>query len=202
MAYSVERPSCLILKGISRRFGEVIEVKSSAQAMDIYVPIPINLKQARERSWTCQLVLAVILWPLMFYFGIWALKEHRRVEAVSKYPIVEGVIIDGYRKKINWMVTRPYLTIQIKGEDTTVNALLMQNGIADFPRNVSFHYSGNPNEEVYLEQESNPLHMVWFFFGLPTVLSIVLLFIHFVILPRRYKDDPIAEKVRVKTKQV
>ena len=166
--------------------------------MDIYVPVPINLKQARQRSWTSQLVIVVILWPIMSYLGLWAWKEHRRVETASEYPIVEGVIIDGYLKEINWMVKRPFLTIRIKGEDTTVNALLMQNGIADFPRDVKFHYSGNPKYEVFLEGETDPLQMVWFFFGLPTALSIVLLFVHFVILPRKYAHGPRIEEVTVK----
>jgi hypothetical protein len=58
---------------------------------------------------------------------------------------------------------------------TIVAAVLLSDGIDDIGDLVHFYYSGDPTDEVYLVEESNPLWIALFLVFFPFVVGATML---------------------------
>ena len=72
--------------------------------------------------------------------------------------LVHGQVVRREMSIGGWLrIQRPLLTIKLENSDVIVKASLATNGINDMPNIVTFYYSGDPNKEVYLQEEYNPI---------------------------------------------
>jgi hypothetical protein len=95
--------------------------------------------------------LSFLLWPIA-----WKDYQHFKIYPKKKsYPVVTGQVIDRHKTPYHMGLRRPVLMIRPDGSDITVRALLIRNQLFDFPNGISFHYSGDPREEVLLAGESD-----------------------------------------------
>src|SRR5574339_78346 len=71
--------------------------------------------------------------------------------------LVHGFVVNREMGTTTFGIVRPILTVQIQETGETVYAVLSLSGINDVPNNVTFYYSGDPSQEVYLIEETNPI---------------------------------------------
>jgi hypothetical protein len=102
---------------------------------------------------------------LAFLLGLYFLSEAIANHSNSKSPLEHGTVIRVEKAEIFWGVKRPLLIVRADKSAVELKALLSASVASNIPRRVSFHYSGNPAEEIYLEQEYDPLWIGLFFVG-------------------------------------
>jgi hypothetical protein len=99
----------------------------------------------------------VLTFPFFAFVGFEHLRELQRNQSRQGLPLVAGTVLSTRLVHTNALAVRPELTIRVDGTHDTVVAILSSNAASGIPTKVSFHYSGNRNEEVFLEQERSPL---------------------------------------------
>jgi hypothetical protein len=120
------------------------------------------------------LLLAACCWPIAFLEY-----EHTRHYPIKRtLPVVSGIVEDRYFVPFSFM-KRPVLVIRPDGTNITVKALLISDGMFDFPSRLEFHYSGDPKEEVLLVGEDSGYFPILFMTFSPILLPG---FVAFVIL--------------------
>lgn len=75
----------------------------------------------------------------------------------SAYPLVSGQVVERTEIERFGRSSLACLTIQIENNLNTVEAIMGFHASNHIPDEVSFHFSGNPDQEVFLVQEENPL---------------------------------------------
>jgi len=113
-------------------------------------------------------ILAITLPAL--WLGTFELNHLVQVQRARSLPVVEGQIVE--RKSTERWLGLPLarLTLRETNQGATVFAVL-HNHVADkFTGPVRFHYSGNPDEEVFLADGDNPASLVALTFGVPALL--------------------------------
>jgi len=89
----------------------------------------------------------------------------------SFYPLASGQVVERNEIKRFGRSSLARLTIQIEDNPETVEAILAFHAANEIPNEVTFHFSGNPDEEVFLTEEENPLIGVII---LPSLLFLLL----------------------------
>jgi len=119
--------------------------------------------------------LGLLLWPIA-----WKDYHHWRLDSKKGgYPVVTGQVIDRHMTPYCMSFRRPLLMIQPDGTNVTVHALLIRNKLFDFPNRISFHYSGDAEEEVLLTGESDPRAAALFMAAFPIALPAFLVGLFF-----------------------
>ena len=107
----------------------------------------------------------------------------------KKDRLVSGTVIRRESHDIFPSVSRPKLTVRISETGESVEAVLLADGINDFNDSVTFYYSGDPNEEVLLLEESNPLWIALAFTIIPIAAGSSLIFlVHRKLLHKRIES--------------
>lgn len=83
--------------------------------------------------------------------------------------LLSGAIVRELPKQGVWSF-RPVVEISVDNKPFTVKAQLAMDSIDSMPRQVSFFYDGDPNNEVHLREETNPLWGASLCLLLPSVL--------------------------------
>ncbi len=113
--------------------------------------------------------------------GFWFSADALRVFEARNAPIVSGRVIARTPVRES-SVPRVDFTIQITGLGTKVHAHTGRYLMNKIPDVVRFHYTGNPERDVFLfEHEHNPYWIVALFWGA------ALIFIALVASPRLQK---------------
>ena len=114
----------------------------------------------------CRLyVVTVFAVPLC---GMMLVDFFKRVET-QRMPLLSGTIVRQLPKKSKWSF-RPVVEVKVDNKPFVVHASLIMDSLRSMPRQVTFHFSGDPNEEVHLQEETNPLWGASLFFLIPSVL--------------------------------
>jgi hypothetical protein len=94
--------------------------------------------------------------------------------AVRNAPVVSGRVMS--RTPTSWLsIPRVDFTIRINGSDTTVHARTQRGMMNKVPDIVRFHYTGDPNRNVFLfDQEANPGWLVLMFWGGALLLLLMM----------------------------
>jgi hypothetical protein len=83
--------------------------------------------------------------------------DYQRERPDSAWPIVRGKVVQRSSEKRYVFVQRPKLTIWVEPNGPSITAVLMTNSSSSIPDSVSFRYSGNPEREVLLLEETSPI---------------------------------------------
>ena len=84
--------------------------------------------------------------------------------------LVHGFVVKREMGTTTYRIVRPILTVQIQETGEIVEAVLSLSGINDVPNNVTFYYSGDPSQEVYLREEVNPIWGFMIFLSMSVML--------------------------------
>ena len=128
---------------------------------------PMNNRNAVEFCLTWGNVIVWILLPIAWALGAYLCYEWQTVSPGPGDELVTGEIADKEMTKIWSFVRRPKLIVTSDKTSEHLYAVLSVDGIYDIPAAVSFYYSGDPTQEVYLQQESSPLWFGLFFILTP-----------------------------------
>lgn len=115
-----------------------------------------------------------ILLPLAWLLGVVLARDAVTARSHPHGTLVYGRVVGRQLQANQWGVKRPLLTIQISDTTTLVHASLEMNSGENIRDSVSFFYSGNPSQEVYLQQETDPLWGALFFFLLPPIGLLII----------------------------
>ncbi len=93
---------------------------------------------------------------LCLYVGIQSIPECQKSYGANGYSLKKGIIVKKEIKEAFLSVKRHLLSIQEIETGIILKAsLLLDTDIES--SNVTFYYSGNPDEEIFLQEESSPL---------------------------------------------
>jgi hypothetical protein len=112
----------------------------------------------------------------------WALGAYFFLDYIHGFPsqgdeLVRGKVFMRQKGRGAWGLEHPELTIKIEGKEDMVKAYLVGDTAEKVPDEVSFYYSGDPNKEVRLREESNPLWAALFLLFTPLLVAGVLAYI-------------------------
>jgi len=102
-----------------------------------------------------------ILLPICLLIGVIYTYEWFSIQPAMNDQIMTG--------KILGIIERTVLIIQLDESNICVNALLSMNGSNFYRDKVTFYFSGDPEKEVYLLEEHNPLYIGLFFLLTPLI---------------------------------
>lgn len=108
-------------------------------------------------------IVVLIAIVLCIPFSILSFVDFMHVQSSQKNKLVDGQVVKREISLDSLKMKRPLLTIQLADSDVFVKASLSMDGINDVPDSVHVYYSGDPNQEVYLQEETNPLWGFVFF---------------------------------------
>lgn len=111
-------------------------------------------------------VLGVVAGALLF-------ADYVRNRPKASWRVVRGAVVERGSARLAGFVKRPELTIRVVPDGPNVRAVLAMNSSEKIPDTVSFHYSGDPAKEVFLEEETSSLTGALLFFG--SVVGLVLI---------------------------
>src|SRR3954469_14574531 len=123
---------------------------------------PSRILQSAAAVWMNEVELVMTLWKIcvLTVFAIpisaWEFTEWCHVHAASKYPLVDGRIVNrtDYRRWGGVPATR--LTIQTADGKVQVMAKETRHNTDRDSELVQFHYSGDPGREVFIEGGESP----------------------------------------------
>jgi len=128
---------------------------------------------------------ALIVLPVLMYIGALAAAQAAHRWAVRDAPLANGNIVLSQPGNY-WGVPTRRLSVQMADGVTTVLAETSQWFAGQAPIQVRFRYDGDPNREVTIEGEGNPL---WVALGCWTaVLAIILK--HVIPMLKPYMSFP------------
>ena len=141
--------------------------------------IDVTVGQARPMTRKGFIALMVFIWGgLSFLLWPIAWKDYQHFKLYPKkksYAVVTGQVIDRHKTPYYMGLRRPLLMIRPDGSNVTVRALLIRDQLFDFPNGISFHYSGDPREEVLLVGESDPQAAAFLLAAFPVVVPAFLI---------------------------
>jgi hypothetical protein len=127
-----------------------------------------------DRYW---LSLAFVVSPFAWAFGLYFLEDYIHSLPSSGDELVHGEVFMRQRGADSWGMEHPELTIQVEGKKDMVKANLRGDTDKKIPNRVSFYYSGDPNKEVHLREETNPLWAALFLLLTPLLVAAVLIYV-------------------------
>jgi hypothetical protein len=129
----------------------------------------------------------IVVFPFAIWIAVTHTSEYLHLRGAMDSPIVEGDIISRQKTRRSGGIPAGQLTIQIVGEKTTVTAITNLDDMKKLPRRVRFHFTGDPNREVFIEGEEHPFWVALFLW----IASAGILL--FCILPFFWKPFPSEE---------
>lgn len=140
-------------------------------------------------------VFMFILSLVALAMGGFYLFEYIRMISLHRFPLVTGHLVDR-RLTIALVGSRTLVKIRVEDSDDYVYALLSLDEYV--PHTVTFHYSGIPETEVYLEQESNPIWIaLWALSGVPFLALIGYYLANGTRKPEQSGDADSIEMIRI-----
>jgi hypothetical protein len=129
------------------------------------------LGEGRAMKITADKIRILILLAFIIPVNIYLFNDFMYSRPSPNDQLVHGYVVKREMGTTTFGIVRPILTVQIQDTGENVNAVLSLSGINDIPANVTFYYSGDPSQEVYLLEETNP---IWGFM-LFLIMSVMLL---------------------------
>ena len=107
---------------------------------------------------------AKLIFVLPFAIGIaaWETQEFLHAWRAQGAPIVEGDVIKREEFRRFGGIPAGRLSIRIVGSDALVIAETNKAAMQALPERVRFHYTGDPDREVFVEGEEHPLWVALF----------------------------------------
>ncbi len=102
-------------------------------------------------------IVVLIAIALCIPFSILSFVDFLHVQAAQTNELVQGEVVKREISLDSLKMKRPLLTIHLADSDIFVKASLSMDGINDVPDSVHVYYSGDPSQEVYLQEETNPI---------------------------------------------
>ena len=96
---------------------------------------------------------------------------------MRQFPLVAGTVM--VRQKIDrYGIPAGKLTLRVDQTGVGVFAITNKAEITDMPNQVTFHHSGSPGEEVFIEGEENPIWSALLIVGMLIVLVVIRQTLH------------------------
>src|SRR5262245_16113671 len=122
-----------------------------------------------DRYW---LSLMFVVTPFAWALGYIFLTDFIHSIPRSGDELVHGKVFMRQKMRDAWGMEHPELTIQIDGKDVMVKASLMGTDMKKVPDQVSFYYSGDPNREVFLQEETSTIWGALFLLLVPLLVIV------------------------------
>lgn len=123
-----------------------------------------------ERSTLKKMVIALaIMTPASILVGGAFLEDHVRNVSRQNLSLVSGSVIVHDSVRVLGVARRPLVHIRVDGSQESVRAILLANTPPALSARVIFRWSGTPEEEVWLENETSPLVVALAFILLPLI---------------------------------
>ncbi len=104
----------------------------------------------------------IVALPFAVVLAAWHAQEYLHVWGARNAPVVEGDVMRREQFRRSGGIPAGRLSIRIVGTDTMVVAETNKQAMQELPDRVRFHYTGDPNREVFVEGEEHPLWVALF----------------------------------------
>lgn len=110
--------------------------------------------------------------------------EHGHILGAGNAPLVEGQIVQREQTRRWGGIPAGKVTVRLLDEDVVVSAITLRSDMQKLPERVCFRYTGDPNREVFIEGEENPLWVTLLCWAMSVGIFV------FCVLPRLRNRKP------------